>query len=91
MEVRLVILLIRVNELCCVKVRILKMRYLFIYLFFYIRLKFYSSLVLEYICVKLLSKDLNFGSYPSHTTSTNTCRVIIAPRVCDGENKAFVN
>ena len=91
MEVRLVILLIRVNELCCVKVRILKMRYLFIYLFFYIRLKFYSSLVLVYICVKLPPKDLNSGSYPPHPTSTNTCRVTIAPTVCDGENKASVN
>ena len=91
MEIRLVILLIRVNELCCVKVRILKMRYLFIYFFFYIRLKFYSSLVLVYICVKLPPKDLNSGYYPPHPTSTNTCRVTIAPTVCDGENKASVN
>ena len=34
--------------------------------------------------VKLSSKYLNSGPYPPHPTSTYTCGVAIAPRVCDG-------
>ena len=36
------------------------------------------------MCVKLSSEDLNSGPYPPHPTSTYTCGVIIAPRVCGG-------
>ena len=36
-----------------------------------------------YICVKLPSEDLNHDSYPPYPTSTYTCGVTIAPRVCD--------
>ena len=42
------------------------------------------------MCVKLPSRDLNFGSCPLHPTNTYicrviiTCRVIIVPRMCGG-------
>ena len=35
------------------------------------------------MCVKLLFKGLNSNLCPPHPISTYTCRVIIAPRVCD--------
>ena len=34
--------------------------------------------------MKLPLRDLNLNPYPPHPTSTYTCRVTIAPRVCDG-------
>ena len=34
--------------------------------------------------VKLPPEDLNLNSYPPHPTSTYTCGVTIAPRVCGG-------
>ena len=37
------------------------------------------------MCVKFPPKDLNSGPYPSHPTSTYTCGVTTALRVCDGE------
>ena len=37
------------------------------------------------MCVKLSSGDLNPRPYPPHPTSTYTCGVTIAPRVCDGQ------
>ena len=37
------------------------------------------------MCVKLPSGYLNPGPYPSHPTSTYTCRVTIILRVCGGE------
>ena len=38
-----------------------------------------------YICIKLPPGDLNFGLCPLlHSTSTYTCGVTIAPKVCDG-------
>ena len=37
------------------------------------------------MCVKLSSKNLNFGSCPPHSTSTYTYGVTIAPRVCGRE------
>ena len=37
------------------------------------------------MCVKFPPKDLNSGSYPSHPTSTYTCGVTTALRVCSGE------
>ena len=36
------------------------------------------------MCVKLPPGDLNLGPYPPHPTSTYTCGVTIAPRVCGG-------
>ena len=36
------------------------------------------------MCVKLPPGDLNIGPSPPHPTSTYTCGVTIAPRVCDG-------
>ena len=36
------------------------------------------------MCVKLPPGDLNPISYPTHLTSTYTCRVTIAPRMCGG-------
>ena len=39
-----------------------------------------------YMCVKLPLRDLNPGSYLSHSTSNYTCEVTIAPRVCGGTN-----
>ena len=41
------------------------------------------------MCVKLTSKDLNSGSYPPYLTSTYTCGVTIALRVCGGERRMF--
>ena len=38
------------------------------------------------MCVKLLPRDLNPGPYPSYPTSTYTCGVTIAPRVCNGRD-----
>ena len=35
--------------------------------------------------VKLPSEDLNPSPYPLHLTSTYTCGVTIAPRVCGGD------
>ena len=37
------------------------------------------------MCVKLSSKNLNFGFCPPHSTSTYTYGVTIAPRVCGRE------
>ena len=37
------------------------------------------------MCVKLPPRDLNLGIYPPHLTSTYTCGVTIAPKVCDGK------
>ena len=34
------------------------------------------------MCVKLPPRDLNFDPYPPHPTSTYTCGVTIALRVC---------
>ena len=39
------------------------------------------------MCVKLHFGDLNPGPYPPHSTSTYTCGVIIAPKVCGGEKQ----
>ena len=36
------------------------------------------------MCVKLLLGDLNPNPYPPHPTSTYTCGVTIATRVCGG-------
>ena len=36
------------------------------------------------MCLKLSSGNLNPGPYPLHSTSTYTCKVIIAPKICDG-------
>ena len=36
------------------------------------------------MCVKLPPRDLNPGPCPPHPTSTYTCGVTIAPRVCGG-------
>ena len=36
------------------------------------------------MCVKLPPGNLNSGPCPPHPTSTYTCRVIIAPKVCGG-------
>ena len=37
------------------------------------------------MCVKFPLGDLNPNLYPSHPTSTYTCGVTIAPRVCGGK------
>ena len=39
------------------------------------------------MCVKLPLEDLNPSSYSPHLTSTYTCEVIIAPRVCSDEKE----
>ena len=39
--------------------------------------------------MKLSPGDLNLGLCPPHPTSTYTCGVTIAPRVCGGPNKNF--
>ena len=36
-----------------------------------------------YVCKTPLG-DLNPGPYPLHSTSTYTCKITIAPRVCGG-------
>ena len=36
--------------------------------------------------MKLSPRDLNPDPYPPYPTSTYTCRVTIAPRVCGGES-----
>ena len=38
-----------------------------------------------YVCVKLPSRDLNPGLYPLQPTSTYTCGVTIALKVCGGQ------
>ena len=39
------------------------------------------------MCVKLPPEDMNPGpSSPQHPTNTHICRVIIAPKVCNGNN-----
>ena len=40
--------------------------------------------------VKLPLGDLNSDPCPPHLTSTYTCRVMIAPRVCDGDCMFFM-
>ena len=40
-----------------------------------------------YICVKLPPGNLNPSHCPPHLTNTYTCRVTIAPRICDGKFK----
>ena len=37
--------------------------------------------------MKLPLGDLNLGHYPPHPTSTYTCEMTIAPRVCSGNTK----
>ena len=41
------------------------------------------------MCVKFSPRDLNSDPYPHtpHPTSTYTCGVAIAPRVCSGKKK----
>ena len=39
------------------------------------------SLIEVYMCVKLISGDLNLDPYLPHPTSTYTCEVIFTPRV----------
>ena len=41
------------------------------------------------MCVKFPPRDLNPGPYPSHLTSTYTCKVTIALRVCGGYPTVF--
>ena len=36
------------------------------------------------MCVKLLPRDLNSGSFPSDPTNTYTCEVTTTSRVCGG-------
>ena len=48
------------------------------------------------MCVKLLLENLNPGSsllppISQHPTSTYTCGVTIAPRVCDGKDFVYVS
>ena len=38
------------------------------------------------MCVKLPPGNLNTGPYPSHSTNTYTCEVIIAPKEYGGDN-----
>ena len=38
------------------------------------------------MCVKLPLGNLNPDSYPPHPTSTYTCGVTIAPRMCSSKN-----
>ena len=64
-----------------------KMKYIYIYLY---KIEFYSSLILVYMCVKLLPRDLNPGPYPPHSTSTYTCKVIIAPKMCGNKMNIFL-
>ena len=37
------------------------------------------------MCVKLPSRDINSGPCPPHLTSSYTCKVTNAPRVCSGK------
>jgi len=37
--------------------------------------------------MKLPLSDLSLGHYPPHPTSTYTCEMTIAPRVCSGNTK----
>ena len=39
------------------------------------------------MCVKLLPEDLNLDPYLPHPTSTYTCEVTIAPRMCGSINE----
>ena len=41
------------------------------------------------MCVKLPPGDLNPGPCPPHPTSTYTCGVTIAPRVCGGNSNGL--
>ena len=41
------------------------------------------------MCVKFPTRDLNFNPYPSHPTSTYTCKATITPKVLD--DKILVN
>ena len=43
------------------------------------------------MCVKLPSRDLNPGPWPLHPTSTYTCGMTIAPKVCGGDNSTFIS
>ena len=43
-----------------------------------------SNLIEVYICVKLSSKNLNFGPYLPHLTNIYTCKVTITPRKHSG-------
>ena len=40
--------------------------------------------------MKLPPRDLNPGPYPPHPTSTYTCEVTIAPRVCGGHLRVLL-
>ena len=42
------------------------------------------------MCVMLSPRDLNPDPYPPHPTSTYTCGVTVAPRVCGGKNNSFL-
>ena len=42
-----------------------------------------------YMCVKLPLEDLNPGPCPQHSTSTYTCEVIIASKMCGGGSKSL--
>ena len=41
------------------------------------------------MCVKLSSGHLNLGPCPPHPTSTYTCGVTIAPRMCGGSSNNY--
>ena len=42
------------------------------------------------MCVKLFPKNLKFGFYPPHPTSTYTYEVTITPKVCGGNIYLFL-
>ena len=45
------------------------------------------------MCVKLSLRNLNHGPYPHtpHLTSTYTCEMTIAPRICGGKSNFFTH
>ena len=61
-----------------------------IFFFFYkIEFLLYHNLSV-YVCMKLIFWNLNPDPYPPHPTSTYTCEVTIAPRVCGGHLRVLL-
>ena len=64
---------------------------LLLFNFFYTRLKFYSSLIKLYMCMKFPPRELNPNSYPPHPTSTYTCGLTIVSKMCSDMRELLIS
>ena len=62
--------------------------YIYIYIYILYKIEFYYNIIKVYMRVIPLG-DLNPDPYPSHPTSTYTCGMTIATRVCGGQHILF--